>query len=38
MHYEALDEKEQKFLNMKVEAPEPTLETSCRAYVNIPEV
>jgi hypothetical protein len=38
MHYEALDEKEQKFLNMKVEAPEPTLDANCRAYVNIPEV
>lgn len=37
-HYESLDEREQKCLNLKVQTTEPTLRAVCRAYVNIPEV
>lgn len=38
LHYESLDEREQKCLNLKVQTTEPTLSADCRAYFSIPEV
>jgi hypothetical protein len=38
LHYESLDEREQKCLNLKVQTTEPSLRADCRAYVSIPEV